>query len=364
MKIALIITGLGMGGAERQVCDLIDQFVELGHQILLISMTGEIINRPHAAEVDVVALRMVKTPIGFFKAYWQAMRLLSQYKPDVVHSHMVHANVFARLLRLMVPLPKLICSAHSADEGGIGRVLAYRLTDRLCDLSTNVSQEAVNAFIKQGAVAAGRMQVMYNGIDAKRFAFNIVSRVQLRCQLGLTEETPLLLAVGRLTSAKDYPNLLTAFAMLSSKYASVQLAIIGGGEDEARLTTMVATQGLTTRVHFLGLRCDVENWMSAADVFVLSSAWEGFGLVVAEAMATERVVVATDCGGIKEVVGTAGFLVPPQNSQRLSAAIEQALLLSLPEKEVITREARARIIKHYSIDTIGLRWLTMYQDNS
>lgn len=362
MKIAMVITGLGMGGAERQVCDLADQFIRLGHHILIISMTGEISNRPHSTAADIISLQMRKTPFSVFKAYWQAIRLLNQYKPDVVHSHMVHANIFARLLRLVVSFPKLICSAHSVNEGGIWRILAYRLTDRLCDFSTNVSQKAVEAFIQQGAVAAGRIQVMYNGIDTKRFYFNASVRNKLRYQLGIKDNTPLLLSVGRLTAAKDYKNLLIAFTMLSSKFSNTHLAIIGEGEEKACLTTMAAAQGLSERVHFLGRHYDVENWMSAADIFVSSSAWEGFGLVVAEAMATERVVVATDCGGVKEVVGTAGLLVPSQDSQQLSTAIEQALMLSPLEREMMTKEARTRVINHYSIDAICLRWLTLYQD--
>lgn len=203
MKIAMVITGLGMGGAERQVCDLADQFIRLGHHILIISMTGEISNRPHSTAADIVSLQMRKTPFSVFKAYWQAIRLLNQYKPDVVHSHMVHANIFARLLRLFVSFPKLICSAHSVNEGRGWRILAYRLTERLCDLNTNVSQEAVEAFIKQGAVSAGRMKVMYNGIDTERFYFNATVRNKLRSQLGIDDNNILLISVGRLTAAKD-----------------------------------------------------------------------------------------------------------------------------------------------------------------
>ncbi|HFK2923142.1 TPA: glycosyltransferase [Aeromonas hydrophila] len=362
MKIAMIITGLGMGGAERQVCDLADQFIRLNHHILIISMTGEIINHPHSAAADIVLLRMKKTPFSVFKAYWQAIKLLNQYKPDVVHSHMVHANIFARLLRLFVPFPKLICSAHSVNEGGGGRLLAYRFTERLCDLNTNVSQEAVEAFIKQGAVSAGRMKVMHNGIDMERFYFNATIRNKLRSQLGIDDNNILLISVGRLTAAKDYKNLLVAFAMLSSRFNNIKLVIIGEGEEKEYLTTIASAQGISEQVHFLGLRYDVEDWMSAADIFVLSSAWEGFGLVVAEAMATELVVVATDCGGVREVVGSAGLLAPPKNSQQLFTKIEQAMMLSPLEREAMTKEARTRVINHYSIETISLHWLTLYQD--
>ncbi|AXB06223.1 glycosyltransferase [Aeromonas caviae] len=363
MKVSLIITGLGMGGAERQVCDLADQFTAKGHKVLLISMTGETVNRPLSSKIDVSELNMAKTPIGFIKAYWQARQLIKQFKPDVVHSHMVHANLFSRLLRLSVRIPKLICTAHSTSEGGRGRMLAYRITDKLCDISTNVSQEAVDAFVQQGAVPAGRMVAMHNGIDSENFRYNSINRKRLRAELGLAVHTPLLLAVGRLTTAKDYPNLLAAFSALPPIFDVAQLAIIGVGEDEENIKTRVIQQGLSNRVHFLGLRRDVNEWMSAADVFVLSSAWEGFGLVVAEAMACERVVVATDCGGVKEVVGDAGFLVPPKNSEKLASAMIAALELSLEARAHFGYLARKRVEDNYSLSSVSERWLKIYSDD-
>ncbi|HHQ4482832.1 glycosyl transferase [Aeromonas hydrophila] len=361
MKIMMIITGLGMGGAERQVCDLVDCLSKLGHQVLLVSLTGSSVNRPQSIAVKLVELEMAKSPFGFIKAYQSTRRLINEFKPDVVHSHMVHANIFARLLRLTTDIPRLVCTAHNTNEGGRGRILAYRLTDRLCDISTNVSQEAVDAFVQQGAVPAGRMVAIHNGIDTDHFRFSSVSRIRLHAELGLAEDVPLLLAVGRLNVQKDYPNLLTAFSALPSSYELARLAIIGAGEEEESLKARVIQLGLSNRVHFLGLRRDVNEWMSAADVFVLSSAWEGFGLVVAEAMACERVVVATDCGGVKEVVGDAGFLVPPRDSQLLADALVKALSLPMAEKDKLTKLARSRVVGRYSIDSVCKKWLSIYQ---
>lgn len=361
MKILLIVTGLGMGGAERQVCDLADQFTAKGHKVLLISMTGETVNRPLSAKIDVAELNMAKTPLGFIKAYWQTRQLIKQFKPDVVHSHMVHANLFARLLRLRTCIKKLICTAHNTSEGGCGRVLAYRITDKLCDLSTNVSQEAVDAFIAQGAVPAQRIVAMPNGIDTELFTFNPVSRTILRSQLRLSDSTPLILAVGRLNVQKDYPNLLTAFSTLPSELSGVQLAIIGTGEEQTKIETLASQLGLTHRLHFLGLQRNVHEWMSAADLFVLSSAWEGFGLVVAEAMACERVVVATDCGGVKEVLGECGILVPAENSPALAKGLQQGLALSADAAKAQGAAAHARIMAHYSLSAQADKWLGLYQ---
>ncbi|MGL6256872.1 glycosyltransferase [Aeromonas caviae] len=361
LKINFIITGLGMGGAERQVCDLADKLAEKGYPVLLISMTGEKINMPQTGKVEVVILNMVKTPWGFVRAYLQSRRIINNFKPDIVHSHMVHANIFSRLLRLTIKMPKLICTAHSSNEGGLVRMLAYRLTNSLCDINTNVSQEAVDISVKRGATPANRIIAMHNGIDIERFVFDIVSRKKLRDELGLVESIPLILAVGRLTEAKDYPNLLTAFQRIISTGSMAHLVIIGSGEEFINLNSIVAELGLKNRVHFLGLRYDVQQWMSAADVYVMSSAWEGMPLVLLEAMACERVVVATDCGGVKEVVGDAGFLVPPRDSQLLADALVKALSLPMAEKDKLTKLARSRVVERYSIDSVCEKWLSIYQ---
>ncbi|WP_412706341.1 N-acetylgalactosamine-N,N'-diacetylbacillosaminyl-diphospho-undecaprenol 4-alpha-N-acetylgalactosaminyltransferase [Aeromonas rivipollensis] len=360
LKIAVIITGLGMGGAERQVCDLVDQFAAMGHKILLISMTGEAVNLPRSKSIDVVSLSMCKSPLGIIRAYLKARALVKEFQPDVVHSHMIHANIFSRILRLSIRFPKLICTAHNTNEGGLARVIAYRLTDSLCDVSTNVSQEAVDAFVTQGAVPAGRMCAMYNGIDTTRFKFDTDNRQRYRSELGLTSGELLLLAVGRLNVQKDYPNLIYSLSRLSVSHSQVQLAIIGVGEEHAKLTKLVVSLGLTGRVHFLGMRHNVHEWMSAADIFVLSSAWEGFGLVVAEAMACQRVVVATDCGGVKEVVGECGILVPPKNDIALANGIILALQMNIAESTALGILARERIVTHYSLSAQTERWLSLY----
>ena len=239
-------------------------------------------------------------------------------------------------------------------------MLAYRFTDSLCDLNTNVSQEAVDISVKRRSAPARRIIAMHNGIDTERFTFNHESRATLRATLKLLDQTPLILAVGRLTEAKDYPNLLTAFAQLPYTLDNSQLVIIGTGEEQAPISALAAQLGLTSRVHFLGLQRNVHEWMSAADVFVLSSAWEGFGLVVAEAMACERVVVATDCGGVKEVLGDCGILVPPKNSSALVQGLVQGLSFSPEAAKKQGQLARTRVVQMYSLDAVINQWLRLY----
>lgn len=361
MKIALVITGLGMGGAERQVCDLADQYIAKGHQVMLMYLTGEVICRPHSELVTLVALNMAKTPLGLIRAYCRGRNILKNFNPDVIHSHMVHANIFSRIIRLSLFVPKLICTAHSSNEGGRMRMFAYRITDNLCDLNTNVSEEAVEIFVKKKAMSQARVKAVHNGIDIERFKFDLDSRVKCRGEINVDHNASLLLAVGRLTEAKDHLNLLAAISKIAYVDRPLQLVIIGTGEEYASLSNRVVELGLVSKVHLLGIKHNIHEWMSAADVFVLSSAWEGFGLVVAEAMACQRIVVATDCGGVKEVVGNCGILVPPRDHLALADGINKALQMSSDEIEMIGAAARDRIVTRYSLSAQAESWLSLYQ---
>ena len=360
MRILMVITGLGVGGAERLVTGLADHFADVGHEVLLVRFFGDAELRPSDPRVRLENLQMRRSPLGVLAAMVRFRRLVCSFRPDVVNSHMVHPNILTRLLRLVTPMPRLVSSAHNTNEQGRGRMLAYRLTDRLADISTNVSDEAVEAFKQQGALRPGRMVTIHNGIDTAAFTFDPAARERVRAELSLDQAAPLLLAVWRLWEQKDYPNLLQALARRPER---PRLAIVGDGPLREELEAMAGSLGVADRVHFLGVRHDVPALMAASDVFVLSSAWEGFGLVVAEAMACGRVVVATDCGGVREVVGDAGFLVPPRNAEALAEAMGRARRLSDDERENLGRAARQRVVEHFSLEATAERYLAVYRDD-
>jgi glycosyltransferase involved in cell wall biosynthesis len=238
-------------------------------------------------------------------------------------------------------------------------MLGYRITDRLADLSTNVSNEAVEAFVSKGAVAKGRMIPVYNGIDTTIFGPDPQAHREVRESLTLGADEILLLAVGRLWKQKDYPNLLRALADLNTEHCP-RLFIVGDGPLRAELAELVSSLNLRDYVQFLGIRHDIPALMAACDVFVLSSEFEGFGLVVAEAMACEKLVVATDCGGVREVVGDAGLLVPPRDTEALVLALKRALSMSPGERASHGREGRLRVEQRYSLENTASRYLAIY----
>lgn len=361
MRILYLITGLGMGGAEKVVAGLADAFAAKGHVVCIAYMTGSALVLPSNKNIRIIDLKIV-SKLHTLGAFLKLRQLIKDYRPDVLHSHMVHANIFARIVRLTTPINLLISTAHSTNEGGKLRMLGYRLTDRLADISTNVSEGAVAAMIAAKATKLGRMIAVHNGIQTDTFYFNNDTRVQLRQALAIHEDTRLILAVGRLVDAKDYSNLLRAVSQLPLQTFKYQLCIAGDGQDRAYLEKLASDLGISDCVRFLGMRHDVADLMSAADVFVLSSAWEGFGLVVAEAMACERVVVATDCGGVREVLGRAGYLVKPKDSHALAQSLQVALQLTASQSAALGRAARQRVISMYSLNSVVKKWLRIYNE--
>lgn len=364
MKICLVITSLGLGGAQKQVCDLSDEYIKLGHEVLLISLTGSIVIQPKK-RLEIVELKLTKNPLSFINACRLYLKEIKKFSPDVIHSHMVHANIFSRLMRLLVPVNKLISTAHNTNEGGKVRCLAYRFTDKLSDLSTNVSKEAVLAFEKNGSVPIGKMRTMHNGINLDEYKSNIDNHkiVKLRNELNLSLDDKILLSVGRLSVQKDYPNLLNAFHLLSEKRDDCHLVIIGDGELEQDLKKLSCELKIDSHVHFLGFRNDISDWLNCADLYVMSSRWEGLPLVIIEAMACETLIVATDCGGVKEALGDYPYLVPIDNALSLSVAINNALSLSYDNVNKIQQSLRNRAIEKFSLDSQVNKWLDIYQSD-
>lgn len=354
MKILYVITSLGLGGAERVVVDLTDQMNALGHTVKIAYLKGEVLVRPVSDDIEIIALNL-NSKNDLLSASKKYRKLLKQFRPDIVHAHMVHANIFARINRVGAHIPKLICTAHNSNEGGKARMLAYRLTNRLSDINTNVSQEATDSLISKGAFKKTNVMTVYNGIDLSKF--EKVSSNQV-----LDQNVINLISVGRFNDQKDYPNLINAFAELKKNVMTdIKLTIVGDGELRSQIEAMIKQLDLDNDIVLLGRRSDIPELLSQADIFVLASKHEGLPTVVIEAMACECYVVATDCGGSAEIVGDTGQLVPIQDSKALATALQAAINLSNEDKKNNNNKARARVEHLFSLQTSVQKWLELYE---
>ncbi|HIF9114715.1 TPA: glycosyltransferase [Photobacterium damselae] len=361
MRIALITTGLAVGGGEMQVCNLADQFASKGHSVQILSLTGSRILSPSNKNISIIELNTRKNIFSLVSSLFKGLKEIRKFNPDIIHSHMIHANIYSRFIRIFTRIP-LICTAHSTYEGSGLRTLMYRYTDFLCDLNTNVSDEGVNIYIRNKYCNNNKIIYVPNGIDSNKFKKSENSRINKRNEINLNDSDILFLSVGRLTQAKDYPNLLKAFSLLVKNNPLAKLAIIGVGELESSLLDLTKALEINDSVLFLGHRSDISEWMSAADCFVLSSAWEGLPLVLLEAMSCSLFVIATDCGGIGKLIKNRGELVPVKDNEKLFLAFKKYLLLSREEKNEITFQSREFVVNNYSLNAISDKWLSIYKN--
>ena len=354
MKILYLITGLGLGGAEKVVADLADQMIALGHNVKIAYLTGGVLVKPVSLDVEIIALHL-NSAKNFLSASRKYQKLIKSFCPDVIHAHMVHANIFARLNRLFCSVPKLICTAHNSNEGGKARMVAYRLTNDLSNINTNVSREATAALINKGAFSENNVITVYNGIDLRRFGKN-------HDNTDLDKHILNFISVGRFNDQKDYPNLINAFAILKSlTNNNIKLTIVGDGELRPEVEVLIKKLNLDRDVTLLGRRSDISELLNASDIFVMASKFEGFGLVVAEAMACECYVVATDSGGVAEVMGDTGKLVPIKNSLALANAMKEALELNVVDRIQNNKKARMRVEQYFSLEASVRNWLALYE---
>lgn len=360
MRIAYMLTSLGMGGAERQVVALAERMAGRGHTVALIVLMPRVAQEWPTA-LDVVHLEMRKTPVSVFRGLMRARRFLREFRPDLVHSHTYPGNMAARMLRLVGATPAVVSTIHNVYEGGWGRMLAYRLTDGLSLRTTAVSQAAAERYVRIKAVPKNKCVALANAIDIVEFEPAAERRAATRDQLGAAEAF-LWLAVGRIVPAKDFPNLLRAFAQVRRAFPEAQLWIAGEAAATVanRVGAFAVEHGEMDGVRWLGLRRDMPALFDAADAFVLASAWEGMPLALGEAMAMEMPAVATDVGGVRELVGSSGAIVPAKDPSALADAMLALMRMPPEARHAQGRAARQRIAENFSIDALADRWEEFY----
>lgn len=360
MKLLYVITGLGIGGAEAITIDLANQMVNRGHSVLLIYLTGE--NR-QVSRIDVrikaVGLEMVKTPFNLYRTFLKSRKLIKEYKPDVVHAQMFHANLFCRLLRLFCSMPLLITTEHNKYIGGYLRMLLYRITDNLSDFNTNVSNEATCLFIQKRTFSKKKSFTIYNGIDMTKFFPSPTLSIQLRKYYNLRTDDFVFLNIGRLMPAKDHKNLIDAFMLLADRYQNMKMLIVGEGILYDELKKYIQEKKMTQRIILAGSHSNVVDYYNASDCFVLSSAWEGFGIVLAEAMACQLPVITTNAGGCAEVVDDDSYVVTTHNPLALSKKMEEVYLMPCPQRIALGEENR-RKAQRFDLYKVCDQWLEIY----
>ena len=356
------------GGVKNQVLSISEQMVAQGDQVMVLALRDKSEAKDgEAARVPVVELVRKSTPHEALNAFRRARGLVRSFRPDVVHAHSFHAIIFARLLRLVAKCPYLVSTFHisvnssNVEEGSTIFTVAYRLTDLLTDINTNVSRESSESFVRSGAVPRNRIVTVFDGIDVEKFSPQPEIKAEMRRQLDLPHNAFVWLAVGRLSAQKDYPTLFAAFVQVAKSAPEALLLVVGDGPLETEFREKISEMGLGYHIRLLGRRTDVPRIMNAADAYVLSSAWEGLPNAAAEAMASGLPTVATDCGGIQELVADCGWVVAARNPEALAFTMIEVSQMAAEQLRAMGMRARARVCESFSLRHCCDDWTALYR---
>ncbi|MBI4488600.1 MAG: glycosyltransferase [Deltaproteobacteria bacterium] len=338
-RIGYVIGQLVRGGAERQLYELIRGLDQRRFRCIVYCLSEEILPYGDMIREAGVDLRIVKRRGHFEIArILKLAYLLRRDRIDIVHSFLFNANGYAWAARLLANVPYLVTSARSCKGLGWLRDWVNRIAFRMSDAIV-CNGNAVRSFITQHYRApAHKIKVVYNGVDLDRFIPGSTDS-----QPSGRPEDRLVITVGRLVPAKDLDLFLDAAALLAHKKAGVRFMIVGDGPCRETLEGNVSRNGLNGQVSFLGDRADVPQLLQAADIFWLTSAWEGLPNVLLEAMACAKPIVTRDVGACRELVshGVNGYLVSSRDAEKF--ADHTLTLLSDPARATEMGDAGRRL---------------------
>ena len=322
MRVLQLIPSLWTGGLERVASALTLRLVERVDRVVVATSGGE----PFEAMLREEGVPLVKIarpyprPLPLVRATAGLVPLLRRERPDVIHAHNPGAGLAAALARQLARADcAIVTTYHGVMPGRLGR--AARVLAATSDLVVAVAPAATDALVDLG-LPRERSATVLNAVEPVPRR----SKAEVRAEFD-AEGAELVVTVGRYAPEKNHALLLEALALVADRRPAARGLLVGVGDLEDELRRHVARLGLDGRVTITGERADAIDITAAADVFALSSDWEGLPMAVLEALALGTPVVSTDVGGIAYAVrdGATGLLVPPRDAESLAAAIERVL---------------------------------------
>ncbi|MBE3591910.1 MAG: glycosyltransferase [Thermoanaerobacter sp.] len=350
--ISLFLPSLRGGGAERVMLNLARGFAEKGYKVDLVLAKAE---GPYLSQVpDNVRVIDLKSPRVLYSLPG-FIRYLRQERPHALLSALDHANIIALWAKKLSRVPtRVVVSVHStiSKASANPRILREKLTPLFirifypwADAVVAVSRGVADDLIRLTNLPREKVHVIYNPVITPELFTK--ADEPLDHPWFESGESPVVISVGRLTPAKDYPALIKAFALVR-KGMPVRLMILGEGEERLKLEALIRELGLERDVDLPGFVDNPYKYMKRAAVFVLSSQWEGLPTVLIEALALGIPVVSTDCpSGPREILnnGEYGRLVALGNEKELAQNIKATIYEG--KKKIVTDS-----YKLFQLDTV------------
>jgi sugar transferase (PEP-CTERM/EpsH1 system associated) len=367
LRIMHVVDNVGRGGMQNGLLNLVDHLDPTRFQHVICAMRPVDPVDAYDFTRDWVRVTCLPRRKGSRIQIGDLVRAIREVKPEIIHSRN-WSGIEGVIAGYWGGSCSLVHSEHgldtSPDTKEPGRRVAFRrLSYELADRVFCVSHQLKDLFVGRTGFAPRKMDVIYNGVDTRRFAPDPATRARLRRELDLSDSDFLIGCVGNLTPVKDHKTLLEALCGFVPEHRHWRLIILGEGPERTRLESFLEFYpDWRHRVLFPGRSNNVAGMLNAMDVYVLPSLAEGISNSLLEAMATALPAVVTRTGGNPEVLvdGHSGLLFPARDAQKL------ADLLRLLEQEPhlrmeLGRQALSRVRTNFSIGSMVSRYEQLYQ---
>jgi glycosyltransferase involved in cell wall biosynthesis len=353
------------GGAQEHVYSLVTRLDPARYDVRVVSLShGSSVRRLQRAGIDVTVIDELDDTL----AVAAVAEAVATFEPEILHNHMYRAEVVGTRAALTLgergsKRPAVISTVHSSRvRCSEDRQTLRRLTPRIDHLV--VVSRAIEQKVREEGRAGAAVSLIYNGVDLQRY-----NHQQPCCTLheeyGIPEHAQIVGVVARLEAEKGHRTLVDAWPDVLAAVPDAWLLIVGEGSERDSLEAETAALGIESRVVFTGRREDVPAVTAALDVSVLPSYREAQGLSVLEAMALSRPVVASNVGGIPEMIedGVTGLLVPPNDHSALAAAIVR-LLTDHPLADMIARRGHDMVHERFCIEKMVRSIEALYDESA
>ncbi|MDQ0321103.1 glycosyltransferase involved in cell wall biosynthesis [Pararhizobium capsulatum DSM 1112] len=372
LRIAQVVTRMDIGGVPDHVMTLVQGLSNHAE----VTVIGSSIDPQHERALTnlgvpflPVPMERSLSPLSDIRSFGKLRKALRDGAFDIVHTHMSKAAMLGGLASATSGIPVTINTAHNLGFLALSNPAArglFWIYDRLLfalttDAVITVSGRVRDGIIRSGIAPGDKVVSIHNGIEAGRFPTDRDRASAIRHTFGIEDSHPLIVTVARLVWFKGLHDLIDAAALVLEKEPNARFLIVGSGPQLDELRAKTVALGIADRVIFAGERRDVPDILSAADIFALTSVSEGLPISILEAMAAGLPVVATDVGGISELVaeGETGFLVPAREPREIANRILR-LTADAGLRQSFGTAGRDRVTKAFSPEQMVTQTTRLY----
>lgn len=315
--------------------------------------------KPYTSNIYIIPMIREVELKNDIKAIYKVRKILKQIKPDIVYLHSSKAGAIGRIALAFNFRTKIFYNAHGwyfnariSDK----KKKIFALIEKMLALKTNkiinISKSEYESALEYKIASERKMCVIENGIDFTKFKNNDKNREETRKKYNIKDNEILIGVVGRLSEQKDPMTMIRAFELVQKENKNTKLIYVGSGELEESVKQYAKEKEILHKVIITGWVNNVEKYIPAFDIAVLPSKWEGFGLVLIEYMACEKPIIASQVGGIKNIIKNEqnGFLVETNNYAMLACKIIETIKNKSINKKFINENKK--VINKYGIENV------------